>query len=179
MTVLEDYITPARVLSIIGLSVTPLVLVFFRVYFRGLDHLQMCYLFAISMAATAFSSHLTTAVLKFDRTFYSECTAGGFVCNTGFPLSFGTVLIGIFVVTFLFVLFQKCCNKSVEYEPVFLTFKGFIKWIYLPLTYSSGAYVLVYVNLPAIVLSDILIPGIILAVVVVYPFCQLIGYKCI
>lgn len=85
MTVLPDYRSPAIVISIVALSVTPLVLLFFRVYYRGLDFLQMCYLFAISMASTAFSSQLTTAMIAFNRTFFTTCTAGDFVCSQGFP----------------------------------------------------------------------------------------------
>jgi|JI9StandDraft_1071089.scaffolds.fasta_scaffold244271_1 hypothetical protein len=179
MTVLPDYRSPAIVISIVALSVTPLVLLFFRVYYRGLDFLQMCYLFAISMASTAFSSQLTTAMIAFNRTFFTTCTAGDFVCTQGFPLSFASVLIGILLVTFIFVAIQKCCGKAIDYEPVFLTFKGFIKWIYVPLAYSSAAYVLVYLNLATIVLSDLLLPAIVLGILALFPFCQLIAYKCI
>lgn len=36
MTVLEDYRSPAIVMSIVALSVAPFIVLFFRVYFRGL-----------------------------------------------------------------------------------------------------------------------------------------------
>lgn len=75
----------------------------------------MCYLFAVSMAATSFSAQLNTAMVDFDKNFYTFCTSGSFVCSSGFALSFGSILVGIMFVTFLFVSFQKCCNKTIEY----------------------------------------------------------------
>ncbi len=62
---------------------------------------------------------------------------------------------------------------------MYSTFKGFIKWIYFPLIYSSTAYVLILANLPEVVISDLLPPAVVLGILIVFPFCQLIGYKCI
>jgi hypothetical protein len=146
MAIVSNYQAPAVVMSIIALSVAPLIVLFFRVYYRGLEFLQMAYLFAFVMAQQAFSKNLTTAIVQFDRTFFNSCTSGDFLCTNGFALSFGVVLAAILGLTFLFVSIQKCCNKTVEYEPVYSTLKGFIKWIYVPLTYSSTFFVLTYVN---------------------------------
>lgn len=113
MAVVVEYESAAQILSIAALSVTPVILLFFRHYYRGLDFLQMCYLFAILMANSTFSSNLTTAVLAFNQNFFTFCTNGDYVCTNGFTLSFGACLIGVLVVTFFFVLLQKCCNKSI------------------------------------------------------------------
>ena len=102
-------------MSIAALAITPIVLFFFKHFYRALDYLQMCYLFAISMAPLSFSSQLYTAMLEFNKTFFNSCTTGDFVCSNGFRLSFGLVVIGVIAVSFLFVAFQKCCNKSIEY----------------------------------------------------------------
>ena len=138
MAVVVSYEGAAIVLSIFALTVTPLVLLFFRHYYRGLDFLQMCYLFAVTMAPTSFSTHLTTVMLMFDKNIFTFCTPSDFVCSNGFILSFTAILLGILVITFIFVLMQKCCNKSIEYEPVYNMLKGFIRWIYLPLFYVSA-----------------------------------------
>lgn len=179
MAIISNYHAPAVVMSIIALSVTPLIVLFFRIYYRGLEFLQMAYLFAFVMAQQAFSNKLTTAMVQFDRSFFNSCTTGDFVCTNGFALSFGAVLAAILGLTFLFVSIQKCCNKTVEYEPVYSTFKGFIKWIYVPLAFSSTFYVLTYINQSTIQMSDILLPAIVLGILVLLPFFQLIGYKCI
>lgn len=113
MAVVVEYNTAAIVLSIFALSVSPIVLLFFRHYYRGLDFLQMCYLFAILMANTTFSSRLTTAMLDFNKNLLTFCTTGDFVCNNGFRLSFGACLLGVLALTFFFVMLQKCCNKSI------------------------------------------------------------------
>ena len=115
MPVVVSYQEAAVVMSIWALSVTPLVLLFFRHYFRGLDFLQMCYLFAITMAPTSFSSYLTTAMIAFNKNLLLFCKDGDFVCSNGFPLSFGACLVAFLVVSFIFVSLQKCCNKSIEF----------------------------------------------------------------
>lgn len=115
MSIVTSYDGPAVVLSVVALAVTPVILLFFRHYFRGLDFLQMCYLFAVTMATTTFSSHLTTAMLMFDRTLFNSCTAGDFICTNGFPLSLGVVLLALILFTFIFVAIQKCCGKGIEF----------------------------------------------------------------
>jgi hypothetical protein len=39
--------------------------------------------------------------------------------------------------------------------------------------------VLILANLPEVVVSDLLPPAVVLGILIVFPFCQLIGYKCI
>ena len=131
------------------------------------------------MASKAFSSHLTTAMQQMHRTFYTDCTSGDFVCSNGFLLSVSTVLAAFVVVTFIFVLLQKCCKKDIEYEPVFNTFKGFVKWVYLPLVYAATVDILEKLNMSELKTMDLILPGIILIVAVLLPIVQLIGYKCI
>lgn len=109
------YSTAAIVMSIIGLSIAPLLPLFFNQYFRGLEFLQMCYLFALTMSPTAFSGFLSTAMVYFNKNLLSFCTTGDFICTNGFGLSFGAILFGLLFVTFLFVQFRKCCGKEIEY----------------------------------------------------------------
>ena len=89
MAIFIEYSTAAIILSIAALSIAPVVLFFFRHYYRGLDFLQMCYLFAMLMADTTFSSHLGTASLQFNKNILTFCTDGDYVCSNGFLLSFG------------------------------------------------------------------------------------------
>lgn len=176
MTLSSDYQTIALAYSITALSIAPLLPLFFRQYFRSLEFLQMCYLFASVLNTSALSSKLTTAVVSFDKNILTFCTTGDYVCSNGFPLSFGVILAGILIITFIFVSIQKCCGKAIEYEPVFLTFKGFIRWIYGPLVYTSTSYLLALINLTSD-LNTLLPPVIVLGILALFPFLQLIVNK--
>ena len=76
-------------------------------------------------------------------------------------------------------MMQKCCNKTIEYEPVYSPLKGFIRWFYLPLTYASAYWVIKEEEKAVLDVGQIAAPGAILACLLFFPFFQLIGYKCI
>lgn len=139
----------------------------------------MCYLFALTMNPTAFSGYLTTAMVKFNKNILTFCTTGDFVCTNGFQLSFAVILFGLLLVTFFFVQFRRCCGKAIEYEPVFRTLKGFIKWIYVPLVANSTYSLLQVISSTTIDLASFLGPVIVLAVLALLPIVQLIVLKCI
>ena len=80
MAVVVSYEGAAIVLSIVALAVGPIVLLFFKHYYRALDFLQMCYLFALAVAPTSFSSHLTTAMIAFNQNLFTFCQPNDFVC---------------------------------------------------------------------------------------------------
>ncbi len=141
--------------------------------------MQMAYYFALAMNASAFSASLNTARVGFDLNFLTFCNSGDFVCSNGFALSFGVVLAGVMVLIFIFVTIQKLCGKPIEFEPTFLTLKGFIKWIYVPLLVPATTVLIVQINLSTITLSDLLQPAIVVGVLALFPFFQLIGYKAI
>lgn len=48
-SVMPDYDTPGRVYSIVSLSLVVPVMFLFRQYFRGLDFMQMSYIFGLAM----------------------------------------------------------------------------------------------------------------------------------
>ena len=164
--------------SIVGLSIAPLLPLFFRRYFRGLEFLQMCYLFAAVMNTSAFSGRLGTAMINFNKNLLTFCTSGDFICSNGFALSFAAVLVGVLLLAFIFVLFRRCCGRKVDYEPVFLTLKGFIKWFYVALAFAASVQVLNLVFL-TIDMKTLLPPAVTLGVLALFPFLQLLANKCI
>jgi len=137
----------------------------------------MSYLFASVLNTSTLSYKFTTAMVSFDKNILTFCTTGDYVCSNGFALSFGVILAGILIITFIFVSIQKCCGKAIEYEPVFLTFKGFIKWIYVPLVYTSTKALLSVLSTATISLTTLLPPAIVLGFLALFPFFQLIAKK--
>ena len=166
-------------MSIAALAINPILIFFFRHFYRALDYLQMCFLFAISMAPLSFSSHLNTVMLEFDKTFFTSCIPGDFACSNGFRLSFGLVVEQLIIVSFIFVMLQKICGRSIEYEPVFNVLKGFIRWFYLPLVYYCTYELIKQYKTTPRDKNNFIAPGLILIGLVIFPFIQLIGYKCI
>ena len=118
-------------------------------------------------------------MVSFDKNILTFCTTGDYVCSNGFALSVGAILSGLLLITFIFVSIQKCCGKAIEYEPVFITFKGFIKWIYVPLVYTSTKALLSLISLTTVSLSltTLLPPAIVLGFLALFPFFQLIAKK--
>lgn len=172
MAVLPSYQLAAIIYSIVCLAVVVPVLFFFRHYFRGLDFLQMSYYFGLIMATTSFSTNLYTSVVAFNYNFLTFCTSGDVVCTLGFQLSFGVVLVGIILFFLISILFMKCCGKATSFQPVFLSIKGFIKWIYVPLAVNSTGFLVRYiVNSNT---SNIAAPAVILGILTLYPLIQLI-----
>ena len=174
-----EYNKLAHVLSAFSLLANPVIHHFFGHNFRALDFLQMFHLSGNLTASGSFSSNLSTAFLDFNQTFFPNCTPGDFVCTNGFRLSFGVVLIGVLLVTFLFVKLLKCCNRTIDYAPIYNFLKGFIKWIYLPLIYHSTSSVIAEANKITTDINKLILPAFILAGTIAHPFIQFIGYKCI
>lgn len=179
--VLPVYNGPAITMSIISLSMSPITVFMFRQYFRSLQFLQMAYYFAVTMWTIAFSGHLWTSVVAFDKNILTFCTDGDIVCTIAFPLSFGVVLVGVIIFFFIIFIFQRCCKPELEFEPMFALFKGFIKWIYLPLVYHSTIFISKAIDGQTDYndMGDFIWAGAILGICMLFPLFQLIGYKCI
>lgn len=139
-SIVPTYNVPGTAFSIAALAAIVPVMIMFKQYFRSLDFLQMSYFFSITMFATAFSSNLSASIANFQYNFLSFCSSGDLICTTGFQLSFGIVVAGFLLISLLFTLIRKCCKPELTFEPIYLFFKGFFKWIYLPLTYYSTTY---------------------------------------
>jgi hypothetical protein len=140
----------------------------------------MSYWFAVAMNSAAFSYSLTTSDIAFNLNFLTFCSTGDFVCNNGFALSFAAALVGVMIIIWLFVVLQNCCRtKKVEYEPVFLTLKGFIIWFYVPLAVPATVGVIQQASMASINLTTFLPPVIVLGVLAIFPFLQLLAYKAI
>lgn len=178
MTILPDYNTTGVVFSIVGLSAVVPVLFLFRHYFRGLDFVQVSYFFAATMLPSAFSNTLGTSLVNFDYNFLLFCSSGDLVCSLGFQLSFGVAVAGALLFLLLVVSIVKCSKPHVKFEPLYLFLKGFFKWVYVPLAvYSTKALV---ETLDGTMDSTKLITSAaILGTLALFPFFQLIGYKCI
>jgi len=71
---------------------------------------------------------------------------------------------------------EGCRKKDIRFEPVYTFFKGLTRWIYAPLSYWSVYFLIQSITST----STSLYPSIaILAIVIIYPLAQLIGYKLI
>ena len=146
---------------------------------RFLDHLQIFYLLFLGLASSStsiFSGYLDESWVLFPRNFYVFCTTGDLVCTVGFPLSFTSCLIGFLLIVKIVVAIEQCRKKELRFEPVYVFFKGFFRWTFLALFYYSLIYLVKSIKQT----KDDLIPSIvILSVTTLFPFFQLIAYKCI
>ena len=98
----------------IGYSIAALALVVplcfvFRQYVRFLDHLQIFYLLylGINTQQIMFSGYLGNSWVNFNANFYKFCTAGDFICTVGFPLSFGSCLVGVMLLFYVLVAIER------------------------------------------------------------------------
>lgn len=182
--IIPNYSIPGTIYSITSLSLVVPIMFVFRQYFRSLDFMQMSYLFGLTMYSTSFSSNLTISFTGLNYNFLTFCSTGDIVCTLGFQLSFGCVLIGFLLLTAIFIVLQRCGDKKdLKIEPIYLAFKGFFKWIYLPLTYYSS-YFLARAADQALNQNNLNTTQLIEAAVIggfcfLFPIMQLIGYKCI
>lgn len=81
----------------------------FNTHLRILDFLQLAYLFSIVTVLPAFSNNLSATWLKFIPNFYEKfCDSDGYVCNSGYALSSGTVLIGIIILALTIAGIERC-----------------------------------------------------------------------
>ena len=180
MPVFTEYQGPAILFSVTSLIATPVILFFFRQYYRGLDYLQMCYIFGILMANGSFSASLSASMLDFDHSFFkSSCQQGEFACGAGVQLSFLIILVAVLIGAFVFAKFQEKCFERiiVEYQTLYNGLKGFIKWIYLPLTFYSMSFMLFGSNSNSTNPSNLAGSIIVLIIVILFPFAQLAAYK--
>lgn len=178
MSIVPNYSTPGLVYSIVGLSAVAPIVFIFRHYFRGLEFMQMAYYFAATMAATTFSSKLGTSLANFNYNFLTFCESGDLVCSLGFQLSFASCLVGVLIFFFIVVVFQKCCRPHIRYEPVYLMFKGFIKWVYIPIAVPATKELLTQI-ISLQTTTKLIEAAAILGFLAIFPFFQLIAYKCI
>ena len=109
--VMPSYRGPAIIMSVISLSMAPIVVLMFRQYFRALEFLQMAYYFANTMWTIAFSATLYTSVVDFDKNILTFCDEGDLICTLAFPLSCAVVAIGLVIFLFIIYLFQRCCKQ--------------------------------------------------------------------
>jgi len=138
MGFLPYYNSPAIIMSIVSLTAVVPVLCIFRQYFRGLDFLQLSYFLATAIINTSFSSYLYTSIAGFNKSFLTFCTYPDLACMLGFQISFGIVIVGLMFLFFLVATIQKCSKPQLTYEPVYLSLKGFLRWIYVPLAVISS-----------------------------------------
>ena len=164
-----------------GLALVVPICFIFKQYFGFLDHVQLTYLYFLVLAPTsgAFSNALGFSWSKFIPNFLKFCTDGDLVCEQGFALSFIICLLGVLFLLLIIVNIQKCRKPDLRYEPVYSFLKGFFKWTYLPLSYYSQYYLiqLLYMNNTGD--SDFIPSVIITAWTLLFPFAQLIAYKCL
>lgn len=166
--------------SIVAIAFTVPIVFVFRQYFRLLDYVQLVYLFSVAFPADdIFSKYLSLGFGQFSSNLSllsSLCTSGSFICVTGFQLSYCACVAGSILLLGFIVMLVKCKKSGVGFEPVYRFMKGLIRWGYFPLSYYSTLYLIYSLQGEA----DDLIPSVVvLAVCVLFPILQLIGYKCI
>ena len=181
-TIIADYVTPAHVFSIFSLSVIVPILLVYRHYFRSLEFLQMSFIFAASMYKTAFSSKLFISMNNFDPNFLNFCTTGDMICKLGYQLSFGIILLAIILLIRIFVTLKRCSGTTnLEFEPTYAFFKGFFRFIYLPLVYYASEYLTRESSTfsASNASTSFIASAAIICFSALFPLVQLIGYKCI
>lgn len=137
MAILGSYLIIAQIYSILCLSLVVPVQFIFKIQFRSLDFLQMCYFFSSLMSFNCFSSNLGSSISNFNSNFLTFCQSGDIVCTLGFQLSFAAVIVGIMLLILIIVAFQKCSQPHIRYQPFYTFLKGLFKWIYLPIVVYS------------------------------------------
>lgn len=95
--------------SIIGLTLVVPSVFIFKQYNRFLDHLQIVFLFAgvLQTNSDMFGSHLKDSWAEFIPNFLKFCTTDDLVCSLGFALSWTLCLVGVILIFFLIVTFEK------------------------------------------------------------------------
>jgi hypothetical protein len=141
---LEDYHEGVGLaFSIIGLTLVVPILFLFKQYFRFLDHVQLVYLYAITLAPNTapFARHLHDSwTLFFPNFFVNECSAGQMLCVVGYAISFTVCIVALTVIIFGAVAIQKFRENPFHAQPAYDLLKGLYKWTYLALTYYSLNY---------------------------------------
>lgn len=155
-----------------------------RTYLRFMDHLQLLYLFALTVTissfnttGTIFSSYLKVSWVDFPHNIFEYfCVENDFICTAGFQLSFGACLLVFLLLMRIIVSIERCKNGEFRFEPVYTFFKGLTRWVYLPLSYYSILFMILSIQGKA----DNLISSIVVfCICIIFPVAQLIGYKMI
>lgn len=152
----------------------------FNTHLRILDFVQLIFLFSlINPLYSTFINYLSVSWLQFIPNFYSSfCDANGFMCNVGYALCFGTVLIGIIVLALLITGIEKCRKPHIRFMPVFTLFKGLVRWIYISLSSVSALFLFKYLTGGVTgQLTNFIAPIVVLAVCFIFPIVQLIAGK--
>jgi hypothetical protein len=120
----------------------------FNTHLRILDFLQLVFQFSIiSTLYQTFANMLSVSWLQFIPNFYSSfCDADGFMCNVGYALCFGTVLIGVIILALLITGIEKCRKPGIRFMPVFTLFKGLVRWIYISLSCISALFIVKFLS---------------------------------
>lgn len=109
MTILPEHVISGLVLSIVGLTFVAPFAFLLRKSFRGLEYMQIAYLYALNMAfsSNTFSNNLGVSIVKFDnQTFFPDaCSTSGYdvLCSLGFQISFTIVLVGFLLLLLVIV----------------------------------------------------------------------------
>lgn len=152
----------------------------FNTHLRILDYLQLAYLFSLVTTLPAFSNNLSATWLKFIPNFYEKfCDSDGFVCNSGYALSSGTVIIGIIILALAITGIEKCRKPTIRFMPVFTLFKGLIRWIYISLASLSVLFIWKYATgVVGNMLTNLVAPIVVLIICGSFPWIQCLAAKC-
>ena len=129
----------ALVYAITGASLLIPICFLFRLYLRFFDHVQLLYLFYISLASTStiFSTYLEISWAQLGYNLFTFCKTGDLICTLGFQLSFTSCLVGVILLAFLITRIVACSKPRISFQPVYRYIKGVIKWTYIPMVYYS------------------------------------------
>jgi hypothetical protein len=94
-----------------------------------------------------------------------------YVCVTAFAVSFMVILVGTLVLLRLITIPERVREKGFTFPRVYRFLKGLLRWFWLPLIFMAifSLFSQSTTNIASVV---------VLAVLGVFPFVQLILYKC-
>jgi hypothetical protein len=99
------------------------------------------------------------------------CAMNTYVCVTAFAVSFMVILVGTLVLLRLITIPERVREKGFTFPRVYRFLKGLLRWFWLPLIFMAifSLFSQSTTNIASVV---------VLAVLGVFPFVQLILYKC-
>ena len=99
------------------------------------------------------------------------CAMNTYVCVTAFAVSFMVILVGTLVLLRLITIPERVREKGFTFPRVYRFSKGLLRWFWLPLIFMAifSLFCQSTTNIASVV---------VLAVLGVFPFVQLILYKC-
>jgi hypothetical protein len=178
---------PSQVIISQAFAIAGLVLVapstyFFRNYSRVLDYVQLFYVFALTYAVTSsdFSLKLGWGFLTFIPSFLtSYCTAGDYLCTNGYLISAGISWFGAALLMLIIIKIVSCKKAGARYQPFYNFWKGLLRWFMGPLVYYSTLQIISSLQSNKIMDINFIAAAGVCALLVIWMFVELIGYKCV